>query len=147
MLRAGGPCGPCFIVHEGVPMKALVLGSACVLALFTAAAGAAAPPSAACAAKRVEIEQQISQAKANGRSQEVKGLQRALKANQSNCSDASLARERDARIAKAEREVAQRERDLAKAERESDGKKTERRRAKLEEAKAELAAARKPVTP
>lgn len=117
------------------------------LALSAFSAAAATPPSAACVAKRTEIEQQISQAKAQGRSQEVKGLQRALKANQSNCTDASLARERDARIAKAQREVVERERDLAKAEREGDSKKIERRRSKLEEANAELLQARKPVSP
>ena len=126
-------------------MKVRIL-SACVLALCAVSAAAAAPPSAACAAKRAEIEQQIVHAKAHGRSQELKGLQRALKANQSNCTDASLARERDARIAKAEREVAERERELAKAERGGDGKKIERRRAKLEEANAELTAARKPAS-
>ena len=119
--------------------------SACVLALWAVSAAAAAPPSAACAAKRAEIEQQIVHAKAHGRSQELKGLQRALKANQSNCTDASLARERDARIGKAQREVAERERELAKAERSGDGKKIERRRAKLEQANAVLLDARKPA--
>lgn len=128
-------------------MTARRLVATCVLALSAVSASAAAPPSAACAAKRAEIEQQIVQAKAQGRSQEVRGLERALKANQTNCTDASLARERQARIAQAEREVAERERDLAKAERERDSKKVERRRTKLEEANAELAQARQPVSP
>lgn len=127
-------------------MQVKLLFSLGVLAL-SAASATAAPPSAACAAKRAEIEQQIVQAKAQGHSQEVRGLERALKANKANCSDASLARERQARITKAEREVAERERDLAKAERGRDNKKIERRRAKLEEANAELADARKPVSP
>lgn len=126
-------------------MKALVLCvgllTACALPAF------AAEPSPACAAKRVHIERQLSEARARGNTQEIKGLQRALKANIAHCTDASLAKEREAQIAKAQREVAKRERDLREAERKGDAQKIATRKAKLEEAQHELAEAQKPLMP
>ncbi|KQP35671.1 DUF1090 domain-containing protein [Pseudorhodoferax sp. Leaf274] len=123
-------------------MKSLAICAS--IALFcTLPATAAESP--ACAAKRSNIESQISEARARGRSQELRGLQRALNANKANCSDALLAREREERIAKAEREVAERESELREAERKGDKRKIARRADKLGEARSELAEARKPL--
>ncbi|MGC3985247.1 MAG: DUF1090 domain-containing protein [Pseudorhodoferax sp.] len=123
-------------------MKTAVL---CASLLLLGALPAAAAESAACAARRSHIESQISEAQARGRTREVRGLQRALKANQANCSDAVLAREREERIAKAEHEVAERERDLRDAEGKGDRRKIAQRTEKLAEARSELAEARKPI--
>lgn len=124
-------------------MKALVL---CVgLLTLSASCAFAADASPACAAKRANIESQISEARARGNTQELKGLQRALKANIAHCTDASLAKEREAEIAKAQRELAQRERDLQEAERKGDARKIATRKAKLEEAQRKLAEAQKPL--
>jgi hypothetical protein len=120
----------------------LVLVALLALSTFLSLANAAGP---ACAAKRIDIESQLSEAKARGRSQQVAGLNRALRANEANCTDESLAKDREARIQKARRELAQRENDLASAERAGSGKKIEKRRAKLEEARRELADAEKPL--
>lgn len=126
-------------------MKALILCAgllaACTLPAF------AADASPACAAKRAAIEQQLAEARARGNTQQIKGLQRALKANIAHCTDASLAKEREAQIAKAQREVAKRERDLREAERKGDAQKIATRKAKLEEAQHELAEAQKPLMP
>lgn len=123
-------------------MKTLML---CASVLLAYAAPVSAAESRACAIKRSDIENQISEAQARGQSQELRGLQRALKANLAKCTDASLARERDDRIAKAQREVVERERDLLEAERKGDTGKLASRRAKLEEARSELAEAQKPL--
>ena len=126
-------------------MKALVL---CVgLLTFCALPAFAAEASPACAAKRADIERQISEARARGNTQQVKGLQRALKANIAHCTDASLAAERELQIAKAQRELAKRESDLREAQRKGDAKKIATRQAKLEEAQRELAEAQKPLMP
>lgn len=124
-------------------MRALLL---CAGLLATCALPAfAAEASPACAAKRTTIEQQLAEARARGNAQQVKGLQRALKANIAHCTDASLAKEREAEIAKAQRELAQRERDLQEAERKGDARKIATRKAKLEEAQRKLAEAQKPL--
>lgn len=124
-------------------MKALVL---CVgLLTLSTLPAFAAEASPACAAKRANIESQISEARARGHAQALKGLQRALKAHIAHCSDASLAEEREAKIAKAQRELAARESDLREAERKGDAKKMASRKAKLDEARRELAEAQKPL--
>lgn len=120
----------------------LVLVALLALSTFLSLANAAGP---ACAAKRMDIESQLSEAKARGRSQQVAGLNKALRANAANCTDESLAKDREARIQKARRELAQREKDLAAAERAGSAKKIEKRRTKLEEARRELADAEKPL--
>ncbi|HVR50134.1 MAG TPA: DUF1090 domain-containing protein [Pseudorhodoferax sp.] len=122
----------------------VVMLTVCVLGWYGAVA-AAAPPSPACAAKRSQIESQISEAQARGRTHELRGLRRALQANQANCTDASLAREREERIAKAQREVAERERELQEAQHDGRPRKIASRKAKLEAAQRELAAAQQPL--
>ncbi|MEC5397946.1 DUF1090 domain-containing protein [Uliginosibacterium sp. H1] len=118
-----------------------------LLLALHAAPSAAAPLSPACEAKRTRIETQIAEATARGNKQELAGLNRALRATTANCTDASLAKERDARIRKAEKEIAEREKDLAQAQKSGDADKVEKRREKLEEARRELVEAQKPVTP
>lgn len=97
-------------------MKQLIIASA----LFIAAAPVLAlanPPSAGCAAQRARIEAQIQRAQAEGHQQQLAGLRRALRANETHCSDASLAAERQRAIQKATQKVAEREKELAQAQR------------------------------
>lgn len=115
-----------------------------VLALFGSGA-MAAQPSAACAAKRADIESQLAEATAHGRKHEATGLQKALKANRANCTDVSLARERDRDIKQARKKVAEREHSLAQAKRKGDAGKIADREAKLETARQALARAERPV--
>lgn len=115
-----------------------------VLALFSSVA-VAAQPSAACAAKRAEIESELAEATAHGRKHEAAGLQKALKANRANCTDASLARERDRDIKQARKKVAEREHSLAQARRKGDAQKIADREAKLEAARQALARAERPA--
>jgi hypothetical protein len=127
-------------------MKTLVFCAVSALAAWTAPTFAA-DASPACAAKRAQIEAQISQASAQGNKQQLAGLQKALKANKANCSDASLAAERDKQIKAAQKKVASREKSLREAEQKGDAKKIADRKTKLEAAKAELVEAEKPLLP
>lgn len=124
-------------------MKNAVLSTMLMFAVV--APVVAAELSSACAAKRTGIETQIAQAESHGRSREVAGLKKALAANKAYCSDASLAREREARIRDARKKLAEREKSLAEAERKGDQKKIAARTAKLDEARRELAESEKPV--
>lgn len=109
----------------------------------------AAEPSAACAAKRTRIESEISQAQAQaqGRQQQLAGLQKALRANQSHCTDAMLTAERKSDIQKATKKVAQQEQKLAKAQAKGDSGKVAKQQASLDEARSELSQAQKPLLP
>jgi hypothetical protein len=123
-------------------MKRLLITGITVAML--AGTAVAAQPSAACAAKRAEIENQLAEANAHGRKHEAAGLQKALKANRARCSDASLARARDQDIKQARKKVAEREHSLAQARRKGDADKIADREAKLEEARQALARAERP---
>lgn len=112
---------------------------------FSSLSCLAAEAGPACKAKALDIETQLSEAKARGRSQEVAGLNRALRATKANCTDASLVKDREARIKKVKRELSKREKELASAERDGNAKKIDKRRAKLEETRRELAVAEKPL--
>lgn len=125
-------------------MKQLFIASLLILA---ASPLLAAEPSAACAAKRTRIESEISQAQAQGRQQQLAGLQKALRANQSHCTDAVLAAEREGNIKKATKKVAQQEQKLVKAQAKGDSGKIARQQAKLDEARSELTQAQKPLLP
>ena len=123
---------------------ALLLGASAA-AISTSSTAFAQEASPACAAKRAAIQSQIEEASARGRSQELAGLQRALAANQAHCSDASLAKAREADIRAAQEKVAEREKSLAEAERKGNAKKIAKRKAKLAEARRDLAEAEKPL--
>lgn len=126
-------------------MKALALFACMPLLALSAGTAQAADASPACAAKRANIESQMSEARARGRTQQLRGLERALKAHQANCTDAALGKERDNDIAQAQRKLAEREADLREAQGKGDAKKIATRQAKLDEARRALAQAQQPL--
>lgn len=95
--------------------------------------------SSGCDAKRQSIETEIGYAQSHGNASRVKGLQTALAEVKDHCTDASLQKASEARVAKAQKEVAERERDLqdAKDQGKSPKKIVDRQR-KLDQAHAEL---------
>lgn len=95
-----------------------------------------------CETKRADIQRSIAEAKAQGQTRRLRGLEKALREVQDHCSDAGLAREHAARIAKQEKKVAERQRDLDKARTENKAGKIADREAKLAREKAELEALR-----
>ena len=123
-------------------MKQLLIASLLVLA---ATPLLAAEP--ACEAKITRIEREVGQAQAQGRQHQIAGLQRALRATQSHCTDASLAADRESDIKKATKEVAEREQKLAKAQAKGDAQKIASQQADLDKARSELVQAQKPLLP
>ncbi len=112
---------------------------------LSAPAAFAATPSPACEAKRAQIQAQLAEATERGRRQEVAGLKKALRANQANCSDAALEKEREGKIRQAQKKVNEREASLREAGQKGDAKKQASRQAKLDEARRELAEAEQPL--
>ncbi len=126
-------------------MKTLI---PCIALLAAYAAPAqAAERSPACEAKRASIESQITEATARGRTQEVAGLKKALKANLAHCTVQSLEAERQKKIKAAQRKVVEREKSLAEAEQKGKPDKIADRKTKLEAARQDLAQAEKPLLP
>ena len=123
-------------------MKHLFIAS--LLALAATPLLAAEP---ACAAKITRIELEVGQAQAQGRQHQIAGLQKALRATQSHCTDASLAADRESDIQKATKKVAEREQKLAKAQAKGDAQKIARQQADLDEARSDLVNAQKPLLP
>ncbi|WP_382322095.1 DUF1090 domain-containing protein [Hydrogenophaga sp. UC242_53] len=126
-------------------MKAIAALCCASALLVFAAPTLANEPSSACQAKRRNIEAQLANATEHGRKQEVAGLKKALRANQANCTDASLEKERSAEIRQAQKKVAEREKSLREAQQKGDPKKLAERQAKLDEARRELTEAERPI--
>jgi len=107
---------------------------------LTAGAAQAAQPDeglTGCAAKRSAIENQLKIARDHGNSDQVAGLEEALR-GVDNCTDAGLRKEREQKVLDARHEVAQREKDLKKAEKKGDAEKINKRKDKLAESRKEL---------
>lgn len=119
-------------------MSSLVLLT--TLALSSAALHAAQPDAGltGCAAKQSAIENQLRIARDNGNSNQVAGLEKALKESTDHCTDASLRKEREQKVLDARHEVAQRTKDLDKAMKKGDADKINKRKEKLAESKKEL---------
>jgi len=111
--------------------------TAAVSALLSHAA-LAQPVHATCESKRADISRDIDHAKAKGQTNRARGLEKALRETQANCSDAELAKEHAARIARQEKRFAERQRDLDKAREQGKAGKIADREAKLAKEKAEL---------
>jgi hypothetical protein len=120
---------------------AAILALGCAGPLLAAESGK--QPLTGCAAKRANLETQLEQAKAQGNSNRVAGLQTALEKVKTYCTDASLSQERKQNVLDAEKDVAQREKDLRKAMSKGDPQKIEKRKDKLAEAHAELEQAKR----
>ena len=106
-------------------------------ALFSHAA-LAQPAPTTCEAKRADIARDIEEAKAKNQKQRVRGLEKALRETQANCSDAKLQKDHAARIARQEKKVAERQRDLEAARTQGKADKIASREAKLAQEEAEL---------
>lgn len=109
------------------------------VALATGPVQAAQPDAGltGCAAKRSAIENQLKIARDHGNSDQVAGLEEALR-GVDNCTDASLRKEREQKVLDARHEVNQRTKDLDKAMKKGDAEKINKRKDKLAEAKKEL---------
>lgn len=92
-----------------------------------------------CDAKRASLEKEIAYARAHGNAKRVDGLETALGQVNAHCTDASLRRDSERKIASAQKRLDEREKDLqeAKAQGKSAKKIADRQR-KVDEAHADL---------
>lgn len=113
-------------------MKTLIA----TILFFTAAANQAQAET--CAEKKSKIQLQIQQAQANQELFKIRGLEKALRGVEENCSDENLAEKHQAKIRDKQADVAKAEADLKQAERKRDAEKIRKKSEKLEIKKLEL---------
>ncbi len=107
-----------------------------VLAL-TSSAYAANPPET-CATKQQAIKQQLEVAHQHNNKDQIAGLQKALTQSQTNCSQPSLQKEQQQKIAEKQEKVNERTRELKKVQATGDKNKIAKQQKKLDEALHEL---------
>jgi len=112
-----------------------------LLAAVSVGASAAHSQLTGCAAKRESIRSELQQAQAQGLSDKVAGLTRALDEVNAHCRDSTLIERHNKKVLKAQAKVNQTERSLRLAqEANKEPKKIAKLEGKLEKARAELAA-------
>jgi len=118
--------------------KTLLTLSLCLLPLtFTAAHAASALTG--CAAKKQEIETQLSFARQHNNTHQVAGLETALREVEQNCTEGSLLKQRQEKVAEKKVKVQEREQELAKAKAEGrSASKIQKREDKLADARQAL---------
>ena len=118
--------------------KTLFTLSFCLLP-FTFTAAHATSDLTGCAAKKQEIETQLSFARQHNNSGQVAGLEKALSEVNAHCTDSGLLQQRQEEVAEKKVKVQEREQELAKAQAEGrSASKIEKRQQKLAEARQEL---------
>lgn len=118
--------------------KTLLTFSLCLLPLTFPAAHAASALTG-CAAKKQEIETQLSFARQHNNTHQVAGLKTALREVDQNCTEGSLLKQRQEKVAEKKVKVQEREQELAKAKTEGrSASKIQKREDKLVNARQEL---------
>ncbi|EIX8228436.1 DUF1090 domain-containing protein [Salmonella enterica] len=97
----------------------------------------AAPP-VGCAAKKQEVENQITYALEHNNTHQISGLQKALREIEEHCTDTELLRQRQLKITEKENKVTERQAELNKAKETGDPKKMVQKQKKLDHAREEL---------
>lgn len=115
-----------------------MLALCCAVSTSLLAADEGPPEVKGCAAKQLQINSQIDQARAHGTSDQLAGLEKALAENRSHCTDAGLQKERENKVLDARRDVAKRQADLDKAMKKGDPDKINSRKDKLAASRKEL---------
>jgi uncharacterized protein YlxW (UPF0749 family) len=95
-----------------------------------------------CAAKKNELETQIMYAKKYDNTDRIRGLEKALKEVNENCTDESLKTKRMKRITEKEEKVSERELELKEAKETGNSDKIKKKERKLEDAINELSEAK-----
>lgn len=118
--------------------KTVLILSFCLLpATFTVAQ--AASDLTGCAAKKQEIETQLSYARQHNNTHQTAGLEKALSEVDAHCTDSGLLQQRQQKVAEKKQKVQERQQELATAQAEGrSASKIEKRQQKLAEARQEL---------
>ncbi len=110
-------------------------------ALFSFSTGVSAAELTGCAAKKQEITRQLEYARTHNNQHRVNGLTTALAEVEAHCTDASLQKERQQKVAEKQEKVNERQAELKEAQSSGRSDKVAKKQQKLDEAKEELAAA------
>ena len=125
------------LLNKNAIMSSLVI----VPALFISSHSVAAAELTGCAAKKQEITRQLEYARAHNNQHRVNGLTTALEEVEAHCTDASLQKERQQKVAEKQEKVNERQAELKEAQASGRSDKVAKKQQKLDEAKEELAAA------
>lgn len=125
------------LLNKNTIMSSLVI----VPALFISSHSVAAAELTGCAAKKQEITRQLEYARAHNNQHRVNGLTTALEEVEAHCTDASLQKERQQKVAEKQEKVNERQAELKEAQASGRSDKVAKKQQKLDEAKEELAAA------
>lgn len=120
------------------PVALLVLCSAMAAPLMADEQAPQTPELTGCAAKRQGIINQIELAKSRGNQDQQAGLETALNEVTTQCTDASLRKERENKVLDAKHEVSRRQADLEKAMKKGDAERINKRKDKLAASRKEL---------
>lgn len=120
-------------------MKKSLLTLTLCLSPLTFTAAHAASDLTGCAAKKQDIETRLSFARQHNNTHQIAGLEKALREVDQNCTEDSLLKQRQEKVAEKKREVHEREQELTKAKAEGrSASKIQKRENKLAEAREEL---------
>ncbi|EFP1214529.1 DUF1090 domain-containing protein [Salmonella enterica] len=97
-----------------------------------------ATPPVGCAAKKQEVENQITYAREHNNTHQIAGLQKALREIEEHCTDPQLLRQRHLKIAEKEQKVAERQAELEQAKETGNPQKIAQKQKKLDHAREEL---------
>ncbi|EHC7479265.1 DUF1090 domain-containing protein [Salmonella enterica] len=97
-----------------------------------------ATPPVGCAAKKQEVENQITYAREYNNTHQIAGLQKALREIEEHCTDPQLLRQRQLKIAEKEQKVAERQAELEQAKETGNPQKIAQKQKKLDHAREEL---------
>ncbi|EAO6410058.1 DUF1090 domain-containing protein [Salmonella enterica] len=112
------------------------------MALLTLSGVAHATASVGCAAKRLEVENQISYARDHNNTHRIAGLQKALREIDEHCTDPQLLKQRQLKVEEKTRKVSERQTELDQARETGNPKKMAQKQKKLDQAQEELQDAR-----
>ncbi|EDW8121910.1 DUF1090 domain-containing protein [Salmonella enterica subsp. enterica serovar Sundsvall] len=104
--------------------------------LFSVQSYAAVP--VGCAAKKQEVENQITYARVHSNIHQISGLQKALREIEEHCTDPQLLKQRQLKIAEKEKKVAERQAELEQARETGNAKRMAQKQKKLDRAREEL---------
>ena len=112
----------------------------CALLMLSAPAAFARQQTSAtgCDAKAQHIQRQLEHARAHGNTNRAAGLQKALYDVNTNCTDAGLKAEREAKVRQKQQKVAERRQELEEAKADGRPEKISKKQKKLNKAQDEL---------
>ncbi|EAW1478409.1 DUF1090 domain-containing protein [Salmonella enterica subsp. enterica serovar Thompson] len=91
-----------------------------------------------CAAKRQQVENQITYAREHNNTHQIAGLQKALREIEEHCTDPELLKQRQLKISEKRKKVAERQAELERAHETGNPKKMAQKQKKLDRARDEL---------